>query len=469
MKTDLQHRIFNCLPAGSYNMGRLFDLLEIVGSEHVESASVECAIRPTMYINPGFAQEYCQKDEHLFLLVMHELYHVILGHTRLFERPTKLHNIVFDAIINSLLSHEFPRKEYTSFFQGLNPWDSFPGRLLRPPPGWPGKEIEFHPDASDAEKDAIRLLYGKDHNTATYHDVWEALLDASSGFPDDWSGIVLLGNHEGEDWGSGEDITSNGILREIVRSIIESWPTPKRQVAGRGPGHAPVDFLLQPSQTPKGQFMVALKRLLRRTGIYNPSNLGSKRLGLEVVESDCLTPVPQPRDRNVPAHRKLYGRPPIFYQGVTQSRRLRLRPHDVAHVYLDISGSMSEEAKVFCAALKPFHRRGEVKIHVFSTVVDTVDPSKPLDRQNLKNTMGTDIQCIVDHILAYAPRHTPKKVLLLTDGYTGIPSDPTWKELQARKVELFAGLAGRYKSDSLYPYLTHHEDLPFLPNTQGNR
>ena len=37
------------------------------------------------------------RDEHLFLLVMHELHHVLLGHTRLFPRASRAHNIAFDA------------------------------------------------------------------------------------------------------------------------------------------------------------------------------------------------------------------------------------------------------------------------------------------------------------------------------------------------------------------------------------
>ena len=41
--------------------------------------------------------------EIFFLLILHELYHVILGHTRLFSRVSPIDNIVFDAVINSML------------------------------------------------------------------------------------------------------------------------------------------------------------------------------------------------------------------------------------------------------------------------------------------------------------------------------------------------------------------------------
>jgi len=57
----------------------------------------------------GFLDKYCQDDEDLFLLILHELYHVILGHTRLFPRFALIDNIVYDAVINSMLSRTVGR------------------------------------------------------------------------------------------------------------------------------------------------------------------------------------------------------------------------------------------------------------------------------------------------------------------------------------------------------------------------
>ena len=36
-------------------------------------------------------------DEALWTLVLHELHHVLLGHTRLYERISPLHNLAFDT------------------------------------------------------------------------------------------------------------------------------------------------------------------------------------------------------------------------------------------------------------------------------------------------------------------------------------------------------------------------------------
>ena len=80
-----------------------------------------------MLVNPDFVAEHCVRDEHLFLLVMHELWHVLLGHTTLYARPTAAHNIAFDAIINAGLARQHPEAAYRGFFEALNPVDSFPG------------------------------------------------------------------------------------------------------------------------------------------------------------------------------------------------------------------------------------------------------------------------------------------------------------------------------------------------------
>ena len=109
-------RVLNAVPAASYEMSALLSILRIDVSSDIETAAVSCQRRPVLRINPGFVDTWCKTDEHLFLLVMHELHHVLLGHTRLFPRVTPLHNIAFDAVINALLCQRFPQQAYTSFF-----------------------------------------------------------------------------------------------------------------------------------------------------------------------------------------------------------------------------------------------------------------------------------------------------------------------------------------------------------------
>ena len=74
-----------------------------------------------MLLNPDFVLAHCQRDEHLVLLVLHELWHVLLAHTRMYERATTVDNIAFDAIINAGLARSFPGPQWRGFLEAVNP------------------------------------------------------------------------------------------------------------------------------------------------------------------------------------------------------------------------------------------------------------------------------------------------------------------------------------------------------------
>src|SRR6478752_6534653 len=98
--SELETRVLNAIPAGAFE------------TDAVPTASVSCERRPVLRINPAFVTRHCRSDEHLFLLVMHELHHVLLGHTRLFRRASRAHNLAFDAVINAMLVLRFPAETY---------------------------------------------------------------------------------------------------------------------------------------------------------------------------------------------------------------------------------------------------------------------------------------------------------------------------------------------------------------------
>jgi hypothetical protein len=459
----LRQRIFSVLPAASFQFDRLLQLLDIVESDRTPTACVECSAQPRLYLNPAFVAEYCRRDEHLFLLILHELYHVILGHTQLFARLTPLHNLALDAVINSLLAHQFPAQFYLDFFQGLNKWETFPSRLLRPPPGWPACPAPLPADATKAERKAIELLYGNDHNAVTYYDVFQALLETlaartSSGAMEDY---ILLGDHSGKDGAGGGDASLDPVMKQVFRRIVEKWPPPPTPIAGRDEGTDPEDFLIPQAEAPHAPFARALRRLLRRAGILHRYSKAARRSrGVQLQRREFQTVLPDLRDRRAPALERLWGRRPLFFQGEHVQPKLVATPRDVAHVYLDISGSMTDCLPVLGAALWKPHRDREVRLYAFSTIVDEAHPRKPLDRQKLKNTGGTDINCVLAHLVALPRRTTPKRVVVLTDGYTGQPRGDLAKELQTRNVSFFVGLVGPGTSDELRAFARHTENLP---------
>ena len=188
-------RILDVIPPRSFELMTFLSLFRVRFSDKTETACVTCGESPELLLNKEFVETHCKTDEHLFMLVMHELYHVILGHTRLFPRSTEVRNLVFDAVINALLCSLFPKPAFTSFFTDYYPADKMPFALLRPK----GKGTPH------VAENALNLLYGGADN-GTYHDVYEALLESggvkevevhvpggNGGKP------VLLGSHGEED------------------------------------------------------------------------------------------------------------------------------------------------------------------------------------------------------------------------------------------------------------------------------
>src|SRR5262245_30539096 len=104
MITSLSDRVARSIPGATFELEALVRLVGIEETSEVATAAVTCGARARLLLNPDFVATHCRRDEHLFLLVMHELWHVLLGHTTLYPRPTTAHNIAFDAIINAGLA-----------------------------------------------------------------------------------------------------------------------------------------------------------------------------------------------------------------------------------------------------------------------------------------------------------------------------------------------------------------------------
>ena len=133
---SIAERILDAFPSGSYGLLALLRLLDIAETGEVATAAVECTAMPRLLVNPAFVEAHAATPERLLMLIMHELHHVLLGHTRLFPRHTGADNLIFDAVINALLCRMFPSPEHTSFFTEFYSDKRFPECLLRPPSRW---------------------------------------------------------------------------------------------------------------------------------------------------------------------------------------------------------------------------------------------------------------------------------------------------------------------------------------------
>ena len=506
---SLRARLFDVVPAASFQMEKLLGLVDIVLSDAVPTAAVECSFAPRMLLNPQFVEQYCQRDGHLLMLVMHELQHIILGHTRLFPRVTPAHNLAFDAVINAMLCKQFPSE--AGFFQATNGWDTFPGRLLRPAPGWPTAPEPMGDDASDREREVHDLLYEKDGQQVTYHELFELLVTefetrakqtagagqtgaeqtgaeqtgaeqtasaeqtagarqtaGQAACPEQVAGdAVLLGDHGGPS-GAGsfdEQATRDETTRSVLRRVVEDWPSPDQPLGGRDAGRSQKNWILEPIRSPREALRKALRRLLARAGVGGRAARARHRRRRVETTIRVGTVRPQARDRRAHAWTRLHGMPPLLWRGWAKRTQRLMRPQPVAHVYLDISGSMDAALPTLAAALREPHRAGAIRLFVFSTVIDEAQPGD-LAKQRFANTRGTNIRCVLDHLETFSAQHRPRRVVLLTDGYVGTV-DPD--ELQRLRVSLFVGHYAAYGAQSahdLAKVARHIEVLPTLPGAE---
>ncbi len=409
---SLSDRIFSSFPSGNYCLESLFRILEIVESTRVPTACVECAESPRMFINPEFVAAHAETPEKLLMLVMHELHHVVLGHTRLFERANPLDNLVFDAVINAMLCRLLPEPGCLALLTDYYKEDSFPQCFLRPPEGW-------HPQLVDSplpralltpehEKHAplYRALY--EGSGATCSELREAFTRA--GETSECGPISLLGDHRGD----GEESSSDGglewrapVLLEALSETVQSWKSPASSLFAQHLGGSVKTTrieVLPPTLT-------RLSGLMRRIG---GCGLRGRLRQLGSAPTPVVSPVPCSDRRSVVA--RALGASMLLHRHEISCRRMIPDGHRV-HVYVDVSGSMDRVASPISAAVRGCGDAVHPIIHLFSTMVADVTLAQ-FAQGVCKSSGGTSIECVAAHMRANGVR----RAVLVTDGHVGIPS-----------------------------------------------
>ena len=128
--------------------------------------------------------------------------------------------------------------------------------------------------------------------------------------------------------------------------------------------------------------------------------------------------LPNARDRRIHALRVVLGQDPLFYRSELSEQRARPVRAPIVHLYLDISGSMTACLPYLSAACRDPFKRGELKIFAFTTAVSQCK-GHDLNKVPLKNTWGTDINAVLEHMAGIPARRRPKVILIATDGYVG--------------------------------------------------
>lgn len=411
-------RIVNSLPGGTFELETFVGLVGIELTDRVPTASVSCGPRSRLLINPDFVDEYCRTDEHLFLLVMHELWHVLLAHTRLYPRPTTAHNIAFDAIINAGLSRRFPGREYRGFFERLYPADEFPARLLRPPDGWPNHADFRGPGPKGTDQVLTQLYRRATDETAHWADVLALLRDAEA------EGLVLLGNHDADDtdYGSVADGDPTG---QALRDMVGNWSVGPLTAERPGQGGTPGSWVVDrpdPRRVSK-EFESVLRRACR------PQPDGERQERASSAPLPITSVLPSRHDRRRLARHRL-GLDSLLHDNRLDTPSRRLDQPATARVYLDVSGSMTEYVQDFLGPLTAYVSRRLATLWQFSTIVEPL-PLDQLRHGRLITTGGTDIDCVLAHALADP---TTTSIVVVTDGYVHPPAALLAQQLRDRNV-----------------------------------
>lgn len=408
-KKPISERILDCFPSGTHALHALLQIVEIVETTKVDTAAVECRIQPRMLVNPEFVDTWAQTPEKLMMLVMHELHHVLLGHTRLFPCATKVDNLVFDAVINALLSRMFPGPEHTSFFTDFYSDERFPECLLRPPSGW---TLENYPSPPPALLDerlkelagVHQALYSE--KGATYYDLFDALAGQLTEFMAE--AVVLIGSHDADGPTAGRLESKSPLLVEAIRKIVEQWPQPPDPIAGRSLADLLREEQIAPERRPSNAKILA--ELFRR--VARAGGQGRKKELAGEAPYEVTTPVPTFGRRSI-VLRSLDV--PALLHPTTLQHRQRVGS-DPVHVYLDVSGSIGDLKGVLYGALLESREYVYPRVHLFSTGVVDVSFAQ-LRAGEYRSTGGTSIDCVAGHML----KHRIKRAVLLTDGYVGQP------------------------------------------------
>lgn len=447
--STLAERIARCLPGASFELETLVRLVGIDETDAVPTAAVTCRKRARLLINPAFAAEYCRRDEHLFLLVMHEMWHVLLGHTTLYDRPTQTHNIAFDALINAGLARQHPEPEYRGFFERLNRADVFPELLLRPPVGWPTKP-EYDVAGPPGTTAMMRRLYprmGKTSPEPLYDEIVELVGQGTDGM--DVGKPVLLGDHDGDEG----DAMDDPLFGDVVRRIVGSWPPPPVPMAGRDAGRQASDRWVEPISTVP-DVRRAFAAVIRQAVM--PDRRGAERTALtHRIETVGPGPLPNAADRMHPARRMLIGDHALANQRIIIARH-QPDPPVQALVYLDVSGSMAGLLEHLLDLLATPARQGLITVRQFSTEVEPISIAD-LVSGRLSTTDGTDIDCVLEDL----GQRNERRAVIVTDGYVGTPSPALLKPLLERGVRLHTVLPADGWAPDLEPHsIIHH--LPLL-------
>jgi len=424
-------------------LGALLRVTDIQASTSITTACVTNRGAPVIMYNPEFVNKHCKTKAHMAMLLLHEIYHVLLGHT-MAKAITPTDNLIADAIINAMICMQYQSFGFQSFFMDLYDKKEMPAAFLRP--------------KSRPARFWQRRKYNQLYTVMGLS--WEDIKDTLHEHKDATEDVILLGDHSGTNAGGSVmpdvilDGIAGGVLEDIesevnkqqqkriqklqhqkwnqeyaARSGSYTYSSDEQKEAARKAKEliSKIEEEISQIKSAGSSASIFVRLLKKRLNISKRKKELEEELRkvaqqsiyskLEVKLKGMFPKIPEtsvlPNYRNRRAIVSLVSEQynPFF------QNPLRAKDFGAVTIYIDVSGSMngfiSTIYKLACNC-KDFL---EEKIYLFSNDVRGITKDELL-KGVIKTTGGTD-----DVFLTHALDHNKKKIMVFTDGYLHVSKE----------------------------------------------
>lgn len=387
-------RIYSVVPKNSIWMDELLKISSISFSEKIETACTNLETKE-MILNENFIDEYCQSDEHLLMLILHELYHIIMGNILIpmsIDSNMEINIIILDSIINARLCKIFKEQKYVSFFEETYPHaDSFPECILRPK--CEETPEEFYP--------VLDLLY--ESNDASYEKVLKMLQEIFKNNPQEDT------QNETTQEPLNEEQLSN--IEEKYDEILSKKPETREQIIQEVNGKS---FKFVPFSTEEINGWIAKIKDIFENELEHEKRYVMTSYDPNLPSGTMSTFMPSIHDRTHLSKTLLYeNRPLLFNKKVSYIEKSK-KEEIKTPIYLDVSFSMAPFLDRVQYLLSSIMQTYKFKLYAFSTDVSEL-PTDKVKKGKFSTRGGTDINALFKHYFSLKREEQSEKIFIITD------------------------------------------------------